>query len=246
MLYFLWPPNKQCVEVTFPLLSYLFSKSRTFQSYKYIYIDIYVEHSQINIYELVSVQVGIHTLALCFELSGLILQPGTGQEVPRALAVLWGPTLHPTEPPGLGQGQQLLQGEPWVLLEAKVLFQKGKWFKAEKLKVQLSQRRQAVPGGVRLSGRSPGAADPARWHSGDTRLRLHLQPQGISHQTLAAIETSPRYKTLPGWKHPDCQRNHFEAETGNGGVGLAVDLSGHLSPAIICLRKRVWQFPVFP
>lgn len=52
----------------FPLLSYLFSKSRTFERYKYIYIDIYVEHSQINIYELVNVQLGIHILAVWFQL----------------------------------------------------------------------------------------------------------------------------------------------------------------------------------
>lgn len=56
----------------FPLLSYLFSKSRTFQRYKYIYIDIYVEHSQINIYELVNVHLGIHILAVWFELFNVL------------------------------------------------------------------------------------------------------------------------------------------------------------------------------
>lgn len=78
-------------------------------------------------------QWGTRTLALWFELSG-IPQLGTGQRWPHALAVLWGPTLHPlsTEPPAVpraGQGQQLLQGERWVLLEAEVLFQKGEWFR---------------------------------------------------------------------------------------------------------------------
>lgn len=47
----------------------------------------------------------LHTSALWFELSH-IPQLGTGQRWPCALAVLWGPTLHPlpTEPPGSAQG----------------------------------------------------------------------------------------------------------------------------------------------
>jgi len=61
----------------FPLLSYLFSKSRTFQRYKYICIDIYVEHSQINIYELVDVHLGIHILAVWSELHGVLPVAGS-------------------------------------------------------------------------------------------------------------------------------------------------------------------------
>lgn len=48
----------------FPLRSYLFSQPTTFQKYKYIYIALYVEHSQIPIYELVDVQLGTLVLTV--------------------------------------------------------------------------------------------------------------------------------------------------------------------------------------
>lgn len=106
-----------------------------------IYRDIYVEHSQINIYELVSVHLGIHTLAVWFELFhvlSVVRYPGR-----RGLS-LWprvlprprcppSPALPcPTSPRSAAAraraaGQRLFRGEQRrsLLLEAEVEFRRG-------------------------------------------------------------------------------------------------------------------------
>lgn len=113
----------------FPLLSCLFSKSRTFQRYKYICIDIYVEHSQINIYELVNVHLGIHILAVWFELFGGLSvahrwvdgAPLCGHEGSRRDGRCWEPRHSSEGERGLGRGAPVLaratgRADPWQAL----------------------------------------------------------------------------------------------------------------------------------
>lgn len=52
----------------------------------------------------------------------------------------------PQQRPALGRGQQLLQAERWALLEAKVLFQKGKWFRQRSSWFRRAEGGRQCPG----------------------------------------------------------------------------------------------------
>lgn len=111
----------------------------------YIYIDIYVEHSQINIYELVNVHLGIHILAVWFELfhvlsvvhypgrRGLSLWPRVLPRLrrPPSPALLRRASPRSTADRARAAGQRLFCRERRrsVLLEAEVEFRRGKQFR---------------------------------------------------------------------------------------------------------------------
>lgn len=124
----------------------------------------------------------------------------------RALGSHPAPPAHgaPQQCPGLGQWQQLLQGEWWALLEAKVLFQKGKWFR------QRSSWFSWAEGDRQCPGCSWSSTVTHRWHpaqAAPTAPRVFPSNAGC-YLNLSLMQNITRSKA------PDCQRSHFQAETG--------------------------------
>lgn len=141
------------------------------------------------------------------------------------------PALHPLpiKPHSAFQGEQ----QRWVLLGANIHFQKGRWFRQRSSYCSPSKKRWADPWqGSSLLGDIWSSTVPLKWG-------CCWQPWGFSLSNADCYLNLSSIQNIPGRKRPNCQRNRFSAGTGNGGVGLAVDFSGHLSPAIICLRKRL-------
>lgn len=93
---------------------------------------------------------------------GLLPWPCSG--VPPCTPCPWSPR----QRPGLGQGQQLLQGERWALLEVKVLFQKGKWFRQRSSWFNRAEGDRQCPGVSLYRGHLPGCSwsdeVTPRWH----------------------------------------------------------------------------------